>query len=510
MKPLQRRRFAEAQEEAQALAAKSPQDASVANLEGVTFLLGGNPAKAEVFFHQSLRLNPRFLLAYRNLGITFWHEHRVADAQQAFTEALRLDPKDPIANLYEGQIAFARHNCAAAAQSFNRSGKALFSMPVAAFMDAVCHFQLGQSQAAATLLGKMGKNPAIPHAAVFRFALEAGKQRSFPVALAALKLLPDDYPDPYTHGYDEALTAYESGDDTASVALIRGMLSRGLGNAELYDLLGNALEDQGIAHKQPDAIRQAYEAYRKGIYADPHNLANFIDIGRLALKLGNYDLGEELLSQGLAQNPQAYQLMLERGIAYAFSSHTREAAVDFENARRLAPDDPMPYMAAGILAIQEGHNTQAAAALQQGIDCAHPANAWLYYLLARALYKQGHQTPEMETRIRAALQEAIQLNPDFAEAYGLAGHVWLKSGKPKQAVGFLEAARRLDPENSHYVYELAVARRMQGDSEAAARDFQKFRDLEAVNNPARMKKYFIKIFVNQPSAAGLHAMNDGR
>ncbi|HLI35672.1 MAG TPA: tetratricopeptide repeat protein [Terriglobia bacterium] len=510
VKLLTERRFAEAQEEARELAAKTPQDASMANLEGVTFLLVGNLTKAEAFFHQSLRLNPQFLLAYRNLGITFWHEHKMADAQQAFTEALRLDSADPVANLYEGQIAFARHDCAAAAQSFNQSGETLLSLPVAVFMDAVCHFQLGQPQKAALLLGKMGKNPAIPYAPVFRFALEAGKQRSFPVALAALKLLPDDYPDPYTHGYDEALAAYESGDDTASVAMIRRMLSRGLGNAELYNLLGNALEDQGIAHKQPNVIKQAYEAYRKGIYTDPHNLANFIDIGRLALKLGNYDLGEELLTQGLAQNPQAYQLMLERGIAYAFSSHTREAAVDFANARRLAPDDPMPYMASGILAIQEGHNAQAAAALQEGIDRAHPANAWLYYLLARALYKQGHQTPETETRIRAALQEAIQLNPSFAEAYGLAGHVWLKSGQPEQAVKFLQAAHRLDPQNSHYVYELAVAQRMQGDSEDAARDFQKFRDLEAVNNPARIKKYFIKIFVDQPSAAGFQAMNDRR
>ncbi len=350
----------------------------------------------------------------------------------------------------------------------------------------------------------MGPKPAIPEHILFEFALDASQKREYGLTLLSLKRLPDDYPDPYTHGYDEALAAYASGNRADAGTVIRKMVSRGLGTAELYDLLGNALENQGTANKKPKIIEESYDAYRKGIYADPHYLANFIDIGRLALSLSNYQLCEQLLSEGLKQNAGAYQLLLERGIAYSLGSKTAEAAADFDNARKLAPNNPMPYLAAGMLAIQEGRNGDAARVLQEGIDRTNSPSAWLYFLLARSLYKEGQDAPEAESRIRAALLEAMRLDPRFTEAFALAGHVWLKSGDIPEGMRFLETAHRLDPGNSHYVYALAMAKRIEGDSRSASKEFQAFRQLEAANNPARTKEFFIKILVTQPSTVEFH------
>jgi tetratricopeptide (TPR) repeat protein len=389
-----------------------------------------------------------------------------------------------------------------ALKAFIRSKEALLTNAAAMLMDAVCSLQLGQVQNATSVLNEMGPAPPIPPQLLFDFALEADKQRQYQLAFLAMKLVPETFPDPYTHGYDEALAAHASGNDAEAVSIIRDMLSRNLVSAELYDLLGNALEQQGIANHKPALVEEAYDAYRKGIYTDPHNLANFLDIGRLALKLGNYSLCEQLVSEGLKQNPSAYQLVLERGVAYSLASDAKNAATDFESARRRAPHNPLPYLAAGMLAIQDGRNGDAAKILQQGIDSSDSQNAWLYFLLARSLYKDGEDSPEAESRIQAALREAMRHNPNFAEAFGLAGHVWLKAGSVQEGIRFLETAHRLDPGNSHYVYALAVAKRMQGDSVKAAKDFQAFRQLEAANNPARTKEFFIRILANQPSGTG--------
>ena len=69
--------------------------------------------------------------------------------------------------------------------------------------------------------------------------------------------------------------------------------------------------------------------------------------------------------------------------------------MDYQRALQLAPDDPLPSAFKGLLNIQGGRNAQAAAALEAGINRSKTPNAWLYYLLARALYQEGEMTPKI-------------------------------------------------------------------------------------------------------------------
>jgi len=479
------------------------------NIEGTSFLLRNRLPEAEHFFQRALALDPSFWRAQRNLGVTLWHEHRMSEAHAALQSALERQPQDALGNLYFGQVLFAGRDCVGAFKAFAQAGNELAHVPVAALMASECSLQKGDVRDAEDFFSKIGPEAGLPPQGLFAIAVHAAEVRDYRFAGAVLARVPADFPSPYVHGYDLALTSYQSGDDRQAANTLQQLVGSGQGTAEVLNLLGNALEEEGIRGKLPALVQQAYDAYRRGIYRDPHDRSNYLDIARLALKLRNYKLGEQLLTQGLAENPAAYQLLLERGIAYAFSSQSGHARADFAAAQKLAPNDPMPYMATGILGIQEGKYDTAAAALEHGVERAAPPNAWLEYLLARALYKEGHQNSGDATRLRSALLEAIRLNPKFTEAYGLAGQVWLKGGGAPQAINFLETAHRLDPKNSHYVYELALARRMKGDAGGAARDFAAFRELEARNNPSRMRKYFIQIFANQPpSGEGKRLVTD--
>jgi tetratricopeptide (TPR) repeat protein len=483
--------------------ASSPDKAETANLRGVLSFLEGRLPDAEQSFRQALAQNSSFSVARRNLGITLWHEHHASEAAQILKRAHADNPDDPLGNLYLGQVAFAAHDCVSAVQSFNRSGNAVFWMPAATFMDVVCEARLGNADKAAELLVQIAREPRLPPQDVFQLALQAEKAEQFRLAYQVLKRLPEDYPDPYTYAYDTALAAYQNKDYDPAIALLRKLQVDGKDTPDTSNLLGNVLEDKGIRQKKPPLVQEAYDSYRRGIYKDPHYLANFIDIGRLAFKLANYDLGEQLLTEGLKQNPDSYQLVLERGIGYAFSDHADRAAVDFTRAKQLAPGSPMPYMAEGILNIQQGKYPEAITALEEGVKRSSKPNAWLYYLLARSIHKDGRHTPEREARLREALLETIRLDPNFSDAYGLAGLVWMRAHEYDRAVSFLETAHRLDPENSHYVYELAMTKRLQGDPTSAAKYVKDFQQLEAKNNPSRMRKYLWRILVDQQTTPAL-------
>ena len=505
---LSERSWAEAEANLKKLPDSHLDKAELENLQGVLSFLQGRLPEAEKSFRQAITWDSNFYVARRNLGITLWHEHHASEAAQILKRAHADSPDDALGNLYLGQIAFAAHDCASAVQSFKRGGNTVFWTPVATFMNVVCDAQLGNKDRAAELLTRMALRPRLPPQDLFQFALQAEKAGQFQLAFLALKRLPAGYPDPYTHAYDTALAAYQSKEYDDATAALRRIVAGGKGTPEVLNLLGNVLEDEGISQKKPQLVQEAYNTYRQGVYKDPHYLANFIDISSVALKLGNYNLGERLLTEGLRQNPDSHQLLLERGIGYAFSGHQEQAAADFTLAKQLVPGSPMPYMAEGILNIQQGKYPEAITALEQGIKRASKPNAWLYYLLARAIHKDGHPSPGKQARLREALLKTIRLDPEFSDAYGLAGLVWMRAHEYDQAVRFLETAHRLDPQNSHYVYELAITKRLQGDPGSAAKYVKDFQQLEAKNNPSRMHKYLWRILVDQQTAPTLQETNN--
>lgn len=508
LKALSERDFAKAQREAEALAVKSPQDASIRNIEGATFLLTGSLGQAEAAFQKSLQLNPQFLPAYRNLGIALWHEHHTADAARMLRIAHTGNPNDGLTNLYLGQVYFSARDCTNAVKAFESSGPFLFQAPAPMFMNVVCDAQTGNTTGAALLLTRLRTESQIPPRDLFQFAMQTAQNGEYRLAFLTLKLVPPGFPDNYTYAFDTALAAYQTSNYDGARAVLGKLASNDKATPESMDLLGNVLEEQGISEKKPQLVKKAYDTYRQGIYKDPHYLLNFIDIARLALKLGNYRLGESLLTEGLAANPGAPQLLLERGMAYAFDGHTAQAAEDFSSVRAVKPHDALPYMAEGILDIQGSRYGQAIVDLREGIEESKQPNAWLYFLLAKALYNQGRLTPANKAEMRHALQKTIQLNPKFKEAYALAGLVWMKSKDYVQAERYLESARQLDPANSHYVYELATIKKLQHQPNAAARYFRIFEHLETTNNQARMRKYFMKILVEQrPGRAMQEARN---
>ena len=143
------------------------------------------------------------------------------------------------------------------------------------------------------------------------------------------------------------------------------------------------------------------------------------------------------------------------------------ARADFESARQLAPNSPLPYVnladAAGAenkmdeaqqqleralaldrtnfqalnalvnLGAMTGRLDQARQRVEQ-LAGEQPASAQLQYLLGQAYRSGNQQQPADPQRAESAFQRAVQLDPDYMAAYSALAEVYLGTQQPDRAI----------------------------------------------------------------------------
>lgn len=144
-----------------------------------------------------------------------------------------------------------------------------------------------------------------------------------------------------------------------------------------------------------------------------------------------------------------------------------DAAVpEIEKALQLDPRLPMAHFLLGEIDLFK-KNPQAAVAEFQKELAINPT-VWLVYWRLGDAYVQMDNYDDAEK----VLKEAIWLNEWSSGAYILMGQIALKRGDSDLAIGFLEKAERLDPQNHWVHFFLAKAYRNVGRNEEAAKHFE--------------------------------------
>jgi hypothetical protein len=94
-------------------------------------------------------------------------------------------------------------------------------------------------------------------------------------------------------------------------------------------------------------------------------------------------------------------------------------------------------------------------------------------LTSDAQERYTHVEPEIAEDIRKQLQQAIALMPSFAPAQDLLGFFETVQGEHlAEAVGHLQKAVQLEPQNQWYLLDLAHAELLNGDNAAARRTLE--------------------------------------
>ena len=151
------------------------------------------------------------------------------------------------------------------------------------------------------------------------------------------------------------------------------------------------------------------------------------------------------------------------------------ALARFLQARKMAPESPLPEEGLGILAHQQGAHDQAIQNLKSAIG--HGSSSyWVYYLCALEEFQKTADREDHYTRLSAPLAgeirddllHAISLMPSFGPAHQLCGIVNMLQGEALAEAGMhLQRAYQLEPENPSYTLSLAQYRYLTHDPTTA-------------------------------------------
>jgi tetratricopeptide (TPR) repeat protein len=447
-----RRDFGAAIQDLDRQLATAPRDLKALNLYGIALTGAGRRDDANARFREALALDPAFYPALKNLGVNEYDAGRYEDARAHFARALERAPADEIAHLYLAELDFRARKTAAALAHYEKTGTRYAQNPAWTAHYGAALLAAGRTKDALAVLERI---PPSDPAALFDAGVALGQAGAYAEAARFFASARKGYKDPYAAGYNEALMLVEAGDNAGAIRVAQEMIVAGKAPAELYNLASRALVGAG-------RIDEAYDALRQATRLEPRAPENYVDLATICVEHDNFDLGLEIVDIGLRELPDSWILYLQRGVLLAMKGLMADAEKEFENARRLAPAQPVPYAALGMVWIQGGQTEKAVEVLRA--ELPRRQDHVVPYIFAVALLRSGVEaaSPAAAEAV-SALRASIRADPSFAPAHAELGRLLLKRDEVDAAIRELEKASTLDPASTPALYALSQAYRKKGD-----------------------------------------------
>jgi tetratricopeptide (TPR) repeat protein len=478
----------------QQMLASAPRDLKALNLLGIALTGAGRIDEANARFREALSVAPGFNPARKNLAVNEFNAGRLAPAERRFNQVLLHAPDDEIAHLHLGEIHYARKQLAAAVPHYEKSGARLVTNPVWMLHYAACLLDQGQTARAVTILDQLSDGDASSR---FEAGVALGRAGAYAEAARFFGSARSGYKDPHAAGYNQTLMLVEAGDHAAAIRVAEELFRQDLKSGELYNLISRA-------YVAADRIQDAYDALRTAVRLEPNEEQHYLDLALICLDHENFDLGLEIVDVGIRYRPEAPDLHLYRGVLLVMKGLVEPAEREFEQARTLGPDGPVPYVALAMAWMQSG-NTPKAVDLLRGRMKASPRDAIVPFMFGVALMRSGvDPTDDGAMEAMRAFQDAIRLDPQLAGPRAELGKILLGRGDTPQAIEHLERAVALDPENAAPAYSLAQAYRRTGDTARAQELLARVSRLNAEgrgDDPDRELKRIVVRLVREGSPA---------
>ena len=396
-----------------------PNSAQLWAMQGVAYAGQNKKEEALASFHESLRISPDYLPALHGAA-QIEYEAGSAAAIPLIQRVLHLRPDDQTGHAMLAILEYQQGNCAAAAPHFKKAGLLFESQVSALHAYGICLVRLKQLDQAITVFQR-----------VVALRPDDPRERCL---LASVQLM--------AHTPQDALTTL-------------GPALKANPDAETLDLASAAHEDAGDTGQAVSTLRQA-------ILLDPRNLNLYLDFAHICYDHYSYQVGVDVISDGIGQRPEAAPLYLARGVLYVRLARFDQAEADFDKAQELDPRQALSSAAQAVAAMQ-ANDTERALKTVQARLAQKPNDALLLYLQADFLLQEGAVPETAEFRLAmASAKKAVSLQPGLADARGVLGKIYLRSGQYPEAIEQCRKALESDPKNQVAVYHLILALRKAG------------------------------------------------
>jgi tetratricopeptide (TPR) repeat protein len=419
---LQNQEFQKALELLRPALRASPGNAQLWAMQGAAFAGEGHTKEALASFRSALKISPDYLPALEG-AIQIEYEAGDAAAIPLLQRILRSRPTDATSHGMLAVLEYQLDNCEAAAVHFEKAGTLFDSKASALHAYAICLVKLKQPEKAAKMLERaLALNP------------DDRRERRL---LASVQLM--------AHQPQDAL------------ATLGPLLQGSKEEVETLELAATAYEDNKDTPQAVATLRQA-------ILLDPQNVNLYVDFANLSSAHDSFQVGIDVVSDGISQLPKAVPLYLARGVLYVQLAQYDKAEADFETAHKLDPRQSLSSAAQGLLAAQEDDVNRALATVQAKL-AQKPKDAPLLYLQADFLSQKGVEPgmPEFELAMRSA-KEAVALQPTLSGARTVLAKLYLQEGKYPEAIEQCRKARERDPKDQTALYHLIQALRKTGEN----------------------------------------------
>ena len=402
---------------------KSPNDVELLTMQGVTYERQGNQEQALPPFQKALQISPNYIPALQG-AIQILYQDGSPKAIPLLERIVRLRPVDSTSHGMLAVLEYQQGNCPAAVAHFEKAGSLFDTQRDALHAYATCLVKLQQFEKAAAVFQRT-------------LAMSSNDRRERQL-LAAVQLM--------AHQPRNAIATLEPLVEADNPA------------PETLELAANAYEDAGNTDKAVAILRQV-------ILLEPQNVNLYLDFAQLSAAHQSFQVGINVLSDGIGQQPNSAQLYFARGVLYVHIADYDKAEADLAKAYELEPNESLTAAAQGLLAVQQNDLDRAMSDVKEKLK-SKPNDPLLLYVQADVLTQKGAEpgTADFQLAMQSA-KKAVSLRPTLAPARAVLAKLYLDSGHNREAAEQCRKALEIDPKDQASLYRLIQALRKTGETE---------------------------------------------
>ncbi|MBI3474365.1 MAG: tetratricopeptide repeat protein [Acidobacteria bacterium] len=423
-------------------------------------------AEAEALFRRVLQLNPKSIVASRNLAGALLAQGKPEDAIQQYRQAIQLNPADSDLRIEVAKMELARGRFAEALATLdaipaNRVSPSVIPLKAASLLG------VGRKSDAVGLIARAQGSPgvALDLAQVF---VEANDGEAALKALSLVGPVPKKLTAQVAYLKGRALR--QTGDSAAAGASFRQAIAADPKSVEAFVAMAETLAAenkhgdslamlQKARDANPDsrdvlrhfiveamksgqnnrALEAAQDLQRKSSDLDDRYL-----IASVMLQQKQFVPATHILEDYLGQRPEDSKAYLGLGIGYLNLLRYSDARQALERSLKIKPEFGETEFQLGLLANQEGNRQEA-------------ISRW---------------------------QTAVKLEPRHAQALFSLGTVYLESGELAEAEKAFARSLEADPGNMKTEYDLALVLNKLGKPEEAKKHFERYRRMQEEEHSA--------------------------
>ena len=229
----------------------------------------------------------------------------------------------------------------------------------------------------------------------------------------------------------------------------------------------------GVLYFNKGLYEEAVSSFMKALELDAKMQVAQRNLEIAYFNTGYYDRRIPELKERLRTHPDDREARWELGRTFALLGQQQEAVAEFTALLEYHPHDVGALLQLGLAEKQSGDIERAQHWLEQALD-RDSGSSLLHFYVAEVLYNRGLNEDAL-----AALQRAIELNPENHDALYLMGFVLGDMGRHEEARDVTRRAIKLNPTLSRAQANLSLEqqRPQRYDEVMAARDERRLKEM---------------------------------